>query len=63
MKINQYEVTVKFDLAAIQGQDRPERLVLELNQIFHETVRIWSKDKQVIVSPTKTELNPEVANG
>jgi hypothetical protein len=60
MKIEQYEVTVKFDLAVLQGHDRAERVALELNQLFHEMVKVWSKDKQAIVSPTKTTLDSEI---
>lgn len=56
MKIDQYKVTVTFDLAMLSGQDRSERVVLELNGIFHDMVKLWAKDKAAIASPTKTTL-------
>ena len=56
MKIDQYKVTITFDLAMLSGQDRSERVVLELNGLFHDMVKAWVKDRSAIASPTQTTL-------
>lgn len=56
MIIQQYEVTVEFELAVIAGHERSERLSLELNQLFNDMVRAWAKDKSAMVTTTKTTL-------
>ena len=57
MKIDKYKVTVEFDLAILSGVERSERTVMEINQLFHDTVKAWAKDKSVIVTPTKTTFD------
>lgn len=59
MKIDKYKVTVQFDLAILSGVERSERTVLEINELFNGAVKAWAKDKQVIVTPTKTTLDGE----
>lgn len=59
MKIDKYKVTVEFDLAILSGVERSEWTVLEINQLFHDMVKLWAKDKSVIVTPTKTTLDGE----
>jgi hypothetical protein len=59
MKIDKYKVIVEFDLAVLSGVDRSERIVGDLNQLFHDMVKLWAKDKQAIVTATKTTLDGE----
>lgn len=56
MKIVQYEVSVGFDLAAIEGSVDAHRLALELNGIFHNLVKTWVRDKQAMASSTRTTI-------
>ena len=57
MKVDQYKVTISFDLALLSGQERAERVVLELNGIFHDVIKTWVRDRSVIASPVKTTLD------
>lgn len=57
MKIDKYKITVQFELAILSDVEKPEWTTLEINQLFHDTVKAWSKDKQVIVTPTTTTLD------
>jgi len=57
MNVDKYKVTVEFDLAVLRGDEREERILMELNGLFHELVKTWAKDKSVIVTPTKTSLD------
>lgn len=57
MKIDQYKVTVEFDLAMMQGGERVERTTLELNQLFHDMVKAWARDKPAMTSSTRTTLD------
>lgn len=60
MKIDQYEVTVKFDLAVMQGHEDADRVALELNKLFHEIVKAWARDRAVMASPTRTTVETGV---
>ena len=62
MEINKYKVRVDFDLALMQGRKEEDRLVSELNLLFHETVKLWAKDHEVLATPTRTTLQGD-ANG
>jgi hypothetical protein len=56
MKVDQYKVTLTFDLAILSGQERSERVVLELNGIFHDVIKTWVRDRQAIASPPSTTI-------
>ena len=60
MEINKYKVRVDFDLALMQGRKEEDRLVSELNQLFHDTVKLWAKDHEVLATPTRTTLQGDV---
>lgn len=60
MKIEQYEVNVKFSVAADAEDCRfnANTTVLSLNQLFHDALQAWAKGVKhpVMVSPTKTSM-------
>lgn len=56
MQINKYKVNVEFDMAMVQGVMNSEKLVSELNMLFHDMVKLWAKDHQALATPTRTFL-------
>jgi len=60
MVINKYRVTISFDMAMMEGRSDPDKVCLELNHLFHEMVKQWAKDKEALVTPTRTMLDGDV---
>lgn len=56
MKINKYKVRVDFDVAVVSGGMNAEKLMSELNVLFHEMVKAWVKDNQALATPTRTTV-------
>lgn len=60
MEINKYKVRVDFQIAMMQGFMNDDKLVSELNLLFHDTVKLWAKDHGALATPTRTLLEGEM---
>ena len=60
MQINKYKVRVDFEVAVMSGVMNGDKLVSDLNILFHDMVKAWAKDHQALVTPTRTTLEGNI---
>lgn len=56
MDVEHYKVNVSFELAFFENNRDDIKICSALNLLFHEMVKAWAKDHQMIATATRTDL-------
>lgn len=58
MKIEQFKITVEFDVAreSVGSRADHDSLAITLNGIFNDVVKTWVREKRCMASTTKTTV-------